>query len=83
MEDTMFDRALAEVPKYIIDCPVFHNWVEYKGEIFFAILNYEQSLKSKRAMIDLCPCVTKGLNGVIEKTVQYNKKKFKRSKLDT
>jgi hypothetical protein len=82
MNETMFDKALAKVPKYILNCPVFHNWVEYKSETYYAILNYEQSLKSKRAMIDLCPCVTKGMNGIVEKTVQYDRNKFKKSKLD-
>ena len=82
MRETYFDKALLGVPKYILDCPVFHNWVEYKGETFFAVLNYEQSLKSHRPMIDLCHCATVAMNGIVIKTVQYDKNKFKDSKLD-
>lgn len=77
-----FDKALSKVPRYILDCPVFHNWIEYKGETFYAMLNYERSLESKRPMIDLCHCATRALNGIVIKTVQYDKNKFTKSRLD-
>lgn len=80
---TEFDNAIEDIPKWIMDCPVYANWIEYKGETFFGMLNYERSLKAKRPMIDLCPCVTKGLNGIVEKTVQYSKKHFRKSHLDS
>ena len=78
----MTDKTLADVPKYIMDCPVFSNWIEYKDETYFAILNYEQSIKSHRPMIDLSYCATRAMNGIVMKTVRYDKNKFKKSPLD-
>jgi hypothetical protein len=67
-----------EIPQYIEDCPVFAHWVEYNGKTKFAILNYDESIKQGKAMIDLCYCATVGLiNGRVEKTVPYSKKRFK------
>ena len=81
MTQDPFDKALENIPKYIMDCPVFHNWVEYKGETYFGRINYDQSIKSRRAMIDLSHCATRALNGIVIKAVQYDKKKFKKSYL--
>lgn len=78
----MTDKDLVNVPDYVMDCPVISNWVEYKGETYFAILNYEQSIKSHRPMIDLSYCATRAMNGIVMKTVQYDKNKFKKSPLD-
>jgi hypothetical protein len=69
------------IPQFIWNCPVFYDWTEYKGETYFAILNYERSITARRPMIDLCYCATKAMNGIVEKTVQYSKKHFKKSKL--
>lgn len=76
-------EEIKDVPKYIMDCPVYYNWCEFKGETYFGILNYERSLKAKRPMIDLAYCATQGMNGTILKTVQYTKRHFAKSKLDT
>lgn len=66
------------VPEWILACPVAAHWVEYKGEVKFAMLNYERSLKAHRPMIDLGYCATELLiNNRVEKTVAYNRKKFK------
>jgi hypothetical protein len=78
---TEFDKALANIPKFIIDCPVVFDWVNYKGEDVFGVLNYERSVKAKRPMIDICYCATKAMDNNVMETVQYNKKHFKPSKL--
>lgn len=50
----------------------------YKGKVYFAMLNFDESDKQGKAMIDLCYCATKGLiNGIVEKTVPYIEKHFK------
>lgn len=65
-----------KLPDFLIDCPVVMHWVEYNGKTKFAMLNYEESIKRGKAMIDLCYCATVGINGHVEKTVPYSKKRF-------
>jgi len=72
---------LKDVPKFIMDCPVFFDWTVYKGETYFAMLNYERSIQAKRPMIDLAHCATRGMNNIVLKTVAYSKKHFTESKL--
>jgi hypothetical protein len=77
-----FDKILAGVPKYILECPISAQWLEFKGETYFGMLNYEASLKARRCMIDLSYCATRAFNGIVIKTVQYSGKHFKKSKLE-
>lgn len=65
-----------KIPKMFNKVPFAFDWVEYKGQDFFASINFEQSKKSKRPMIDLFYCATKALNDVVLKTVQFDKNKF-------
>lgn len=71
-----------KTPEWLLNCPVSANWLEYKGETYFGMINVERSLKARRPMIDLFYCATEGLNYNVLKTVQYSKKHFKKSKLD-
>lgn len=74
----IFDQALASVPKYILESPITADWVDYNGKRKFAMLNFEESIKREKLMIDLCYCATAGLiNFRVEKTVPYSKKRFK------
>lgn len=81
MRITEMNKTIDSLPEYVKNCPVVFEWHRYKGVEYFCMLNVDRSLKSKRAMIDLAYCATKGMNGIIEKTVQYSKKHFKKSKL--
>ncbi|WP_276679706.1 hypothetical protein [Empedobacter brevis] len=65
-----------QIPKMFDKIPFTDAWVEYKGEVFYASINFERSMLSKRVMIDLHYCITKYLNNCVIKTVQYNEKKF-------
>lgn len=66
-----------KIPRFIIDCPIAAHWVDYRGKRKFAMLNYEESIKRGKAMIDLCYCATAGMiNNRIEKTVPYIKGNF-------
>jgi hypothetical protein len=68
------------VPKYLLKVPFCNDWVEYKGEVFFAMIDFEKSLKCHRPIIDLCYCATAGLiNGRVLKTVNYQAEHFKPS----
>lgn len=70
------------VPQYIQACPVVCQWLIYKGETYFGILNYERSIRAKRAMIDLSYCATRAFNGIVIKTVRYDARKFEESPLE-
>lgn len=63
------------LPAYIENCPISAQWVEYYGVKKFAMLNFEESQKHQKAMIDIGYCATALLiNGHVEKTVPYTKR---------
>lgn len=61
----------------ILKLPVVWDWCEYKGEVVFAGINYEASVKSNRPMMDIFYCATDALNYRVIKTVRFDKNKFK------
>ena len=61
--------------------PFVFDWCEYKGETYFAGFNYEASEKAGKPMFDMFYCATRALNHVVLFTAQFDKSKFKRSKL--
>lgn len=63
--NTKIDKKIMDLPNYCFD------WCQYKGEVYFALPNYERSVKAKAPMIDLHYCVTKCFNGLVLKTVKY------------
>lgn len=75
-------NEVEDIPQWILNCPVAANWLEYKGETYFGMLNYERSISARRPMIDLSYCATRAFNGIVLQTVAYDKKKFKKSRLD-
>lgn len=81
-EVRLFDQVLATIPQFILDCPIVYHWVEFKGETYFGVLDYERSIKANRPMIALSYCATRAMNGCVIKTVQYRKKHFKLSRLN-
>lgn len=67
---------MSALDKKIDECPFIWEWCNFKGESYFAILNYESSLRQNRVMLDLCYCVTKALNNIVLKTVPYSPGNF-------
>lgn len=61
--------------------PIYPCWIEYKGETYVSQLNLKRTEEAGKPMFDLSYCMTKALNQVIMKTVQYDKRKFKISPL--
>jgi hypothetical protein len=83
MNDMLSEKAILIIPKWFQKMPFVNDWVEYKGEVFFAMINFERTKLSKKPMIDLCYCATTGLiNNRVLKTVQYDKSKFKLHKFN-
>lgn len=72
-----FDTALNDrYSKMLLKLPVVWDWYKYKGEVYFVGANREATIKAGKPMMDLHYCATKALNGIVEKTVQFDKNKF-------
>jgi hypothetical protein len=68
---------LAEVlPAWLDGCPLIFGWCRYNGRIFFADLNYEESVKANKPVFDLAYCATKALNNIYLLRREWNAKKF-------
>lgn len=56
--------------------PVVYDWYCYDGEVKFVSWNYQATVKAGKPMMDICYCATKCMNGLVEKTVQFDKNRF-------
>lgn len=70
-----------KISRMVNKLPVVFDWVELKGETVFAGFNYDASLKAGKPMFDIYYCATRALNDVVLFTTQFDKNKFKPSKL--
>jgi hypothetical protein len=61
--------------------PVCMDYVEYKGEDVVIDYNFEATKKANKPMVDIYYCLTQAINNIKLKTVQWDKNKFKPSKL--
>jgi hypothetical protein len=66
----------------LLKLPLAFDWVEFKGEIVFAGVNYYETERVGRPMIDIFYCATEALNNNVLKTVQWDKSKFLPTKKD-
>ena len=71
------------ITKMLLKLPFSIDWVQYKGDDVVAQLNYEATAKAKKPMVDISYCMTRAINQNIMFTCQYDKNKFKPSKLGT
>lgn len=84
MRPNAFNEVLKDrVSQMFLRLPVVYDWYNYKGETYFVAVNREATEKAGKPMMDLHYCATKCMNGVVEKTVQFDKKKFSPSSLTT
>ena len=65
----------------LMKLPIAMDWVELKGEMCVASINYEATKKAGKPMVDISVCMTRACNGIIIKTVQWDKSKFRESRL--
>lgn len=65
-----------DVEKMLLRLPIVFDWCAFKGEVVFAGINYERSVKARRPMVDIFYCATEALNDNVLKTVQWDKNKF-------
>lgn len=72
----MDKKAQDRIDKMFLKLPVVYDWYDYKGETFFVMINREATEKAGKPMMDLCYCATRAMNGLVLKTVQFDKKNF-------
>lgn len=65
----------------LMKLPIVFDWVDFKGETVFMGVNYEATGKAGKPMVDIFYCATEACNYNVERTVQWDKSKFKPSKL--
>lgn len=70
------DNIDDNISKMFLRLPVVWDWYTYKGEVYFVGINRDATIKARKPMMDLHYCATKALNGIVEKTVQFDKNKF-------
>lgn len=78
----MFNDDIA-AERSLLRLPIALDWCLFKDEIVVAHINWEATKKAGRPMVDLSYCMTKALNNVVLKTVQWDKNKFKPCNLTT
>lgn len=82
MTQEEFERELPpEISRMVEKLPFVFDWVDYKGETLFAGFNYAASEKAGKPMFDMFYCATRALNHCVLFTTQFDKNKFKPSKL--
>lgn len=69
------------VARMLMRLPFCNDWVQYKGETFFAMINWDASKKANKPMIDMSYCATEASNEIVLFTCQYDKNKFSDSPL--
>ncbi len=70
-----------KIEKMLMKLPVVFDWYKYKGEDVFVGINYQATERTNRPMVDIFYCATQALNHNVLKTVQWDKKNFKPSKI--
>jgi hypothetical protein len=66
----------ANIDKMFSKLPIIMDWCSYKGEIVVAQINYDETIRVGRPMMDISYCMTRALSQNIMYTVQFDKKKF-------
>jgi hypothetical protein len=72
-----------KIARMVKKLPIVFDWVEFKGETMFAGFNYDRSLEAGKPMFDMFYCATRALNHCALFTTQFDKNKFKPSRLGT
>lgn len=66
--------AEMELPEWLKEDVEVFGWVKYNGEVCFASLNWEESERRQKPVIDIAYCATKALNGIFLKQRVWSKR---------
>jgi len=70
-----------KVSEMLMRLPISMDWCEFKGETVVAQINFEETKRVGRPMMDISYCMTRAINQNIMYTTQWDKNKFKPSHL--
>jgi hypothetical protein len=64
------------IDKMLMKLPIFDGWVNFKGKLCYAQVNFDATVKAKKPMMDIFYCATQCLNHAVLFTTQWDKNKF-------
>lgn len=76
-----YGEGMRTTEQKLLKLPIAFDWVVFKGDTVFAGVNYPETERVGRPMVDIYYCATQAMNGNVLKTVQWDKSKFKPSPL--
>lgn len=53
-----------ELPKWFKPVTIVSDWRKYNGEVYFGVLNWAESERRNKPVIDLAYCATKAMNEI-------------------
>lgn len=56
--------AEMELPKWFKPGTIVSDWCKYNGEVYFGVLNWEESERRSKPVIDLAYCATRAMNEI-------------------
>jgi hypothetical protein len=67
----------SKYPKWYKECNVVYGWCRYRGQKYFSVLNYPESMFEQKAVLDLAYCATDAMNGIfVRKFINDGKKRI-------
>lgn len=63
-----------ELPKWMPKNAIVFDWVKYNGEIYFASMNWAESERRQKLILDLAYCATKAHNEIFLKQRVWSKR---------
>ncbi len=62
------------IPSWLKNDVIIYDWCEYNGEVYFGVLNWEESERRQKPIIDLAYCATKAMNFIFIKQRVWSKR---------
>ncbi len=63
-----------KIPDWLTPDVIVFDWCRYNGEVYFSSLNWDESERRQKPVIDLAYCATKAINGIFLKQRCWSKK---------
>lgn len=70
------NKAIDELlkPVWLKENVIVYDWCRYNGEVYFAVLNWDESEKRQKPVLDLAYCATRAMNGLFLKQRVWSKR---------
>jgi len=63
-----------QMPAWLGSCNIVSDWCKYNGVIYYGVLNWQESEKRNKPVIDLAYCATRALNEIFLKQRVFSKR---------